>query len=73
MSIKTKDLSNLPCVRMAWSELKQKDVLVKAAVDCSKDCERCGFSAQEQARRLEKGRWEMRGPVRTLVFPAAKV
>ncbi len=73
MSITTKNLSNLPCTRMAWSELKQRDVLARAAVDCSKDCGRCGFSAQEQARRLEKGHWEMRGPVRTLVFPAAKV
>lgn len=72
MSIK--DLSNLPCAFIAWSELRQKDVLVKKApADCSKDCQRCGFSAQEQARRLEKGHWEMRGQIRTLVFPAAKV
>lgn len=71
--INTKDLSTLPCAFIAWSESQQKDVLVKKAhVDCNRDCKRCGFSADEQARRLEQGRWVSRGPIRTLMFKAAK-
>lgn len=62
---------DLPCVRMVWHEAKQKDVPAKAAVECARHCESCGFSGLEQARRLREGHWVEHGGVRTLHFVRA--
>lgn len=48
---------NRPCLFLEWSKSKGRWEPCAPAVDCSFDCQGCGFDPAEKERRLETGEW----------------
>ena len=48
---------NVPCLFLKKRFNAKSDELYPPAVDCSMDCEGCGFDPSEKQRRLETGKW----------------
>lgn len=47
---------NYPCCFMVYDEAKEKDVLMRADVNCLYRCGDCGWNPKEAARRMRTGR-----------------
>ena len=58
------------CDALMWNEATMRDEMSHPCVDCSQQCERCGWNPAERKRRFLYGRFitNARGG-RTLVFP----
>lgn len=58
-----------PCLFLSWNDSKSKWEQIAPAVDCSLNCEFCGWNEAEKKRRLETGGWVYDGNgVRHLLF-----
>lgn len=67
-----KKLRGAPCTYQHYSEIRKRMEILTPAVDCSMDCDTCGFNPWEQSRRLEEGHFVKRGRVKKLIFKPYK-
>ena len=51
---KTKPAISAPCVYEVWDEVRNKDVPVYPAVNCSYGCDRCGWNPEVKEQRIAK-------------------
>lgn len=56
--------SKAPCVYSAWNEVLHKDTDFYPTVNCSYDCDHCGWNPEVKLRRLEKIKSNLKGGTR---------
>jgi len=68
----TKINKDVPCLYLHWNDKKQHDELWAPAIECTRNCEGCGFDPAEKKRRLETGKFVEEGGIKKLVFKKKK-
>lgn len=51
---KSKASMSAPCSYEAWDEVRHKNIQVFPAVNCSYDCEHCGWNPDVKEQRIAK-------------------